>query len=543
MNSESTPLIHAGAAAPVPVELVRQELGRILQTRGFAGSPTLSKFLSFIVEQTLEGKTHEIKEYSVGVAVLGKPVTFNPMQDASVRVHAVRLRKLLAESYVDPEIQPAVRIELPKGSYLPVFSPWQSGNERHEPDHRSANRAATSSIPDETICVVPFKGFINYEAPDFSVDGFCQFLSEKLSHFQDIGVVSFYSVCRFFSEGGQMSDLSKKLGVGYYVSGSVELNGPDFLVSVQLFDALNNKIVWAQTFHSNIESGGLMKIVDDITAQIASSVAGYNGAVHVKRNTNNEHLPPQRNKLALAVFFAYNFIIYPSKENCIQAIEQLEQVLAGDPESALGWSILGHLYSTGYIHGFPVGANPLAQARYCVQRGLSISDHNQHAYLVLAWLHLLERDREMAIQYLEKADAINPNSSYFNGNISMCFGFLGEFERSAALLERAIILHPLPAWWMNMPAILISLKNHEYERMLFHASKINVVTVVYYQLFDMIALYYLEDRRALKAMLKEYRQRFPQGLAFCKRMLSELVFDENLRSQIDDALQAMEEMA
>jgi tetratricopeptide (TPR) repeat protein len=178
-----------------------------------------------------------------------------------------------------------------------------------------------------------------------------------------------------------------------------------------------------------------------------------------------------------------------------------------------------------------------------VQKGLSISQDNQHAYLALAWLHLLERDKDKAIECLERAQAMNPNSSYFNANISMCFGFLGEFERSAALLQRAFLLNPLPAWWTNMPDILMSLKNHEYEKMLFHASKISVVSVVYYQLFDMIALYYLEDRRALRTMLKKYRQRFPQGLAFCKRMLSELVFDENLRSQIDDALQAMEEMA
>jgi tetratricopeptide (TPR) repeat protein len=178
-----------------------------------------------------------------------------------------------------------------------------------------------------------------------------------------------------------------------------------------------------------------------------------------------------------------------------------------------------------------------------VERGLLISKHNQHAYLALAWLNLLERNREAAVEYLEKADAINPNSSYFSANISTCFGFLGEFEKSNALLERAIRLHPLPAWWTNIPSIMMALKNHEFEKMLFHASKITVGSVVYYQLFDMIALYYLEDRKALKAMLKQYRKRYPQGLAFATRMLSVMVLDDLLRDQIVTALQAIEEMA
>lgn len=542
-NLESQPLSFLPITTPqVAVDLIRQELEQILQSKAFVSSPILSRFLRFIVEHTLEGKANEIKEYSVGIAVLGKPTDFNPMLDASVRIHAVRLRKLLAEYYSKAETK-AVCIQLPKGSYIPVFTEYPPVEKRLQHNPIPGKQADASHTVEESVCVIPFKGFINYEAPEFSVDGFCQFLSEKLSHFQDIISVSYDSACRFFSGGGQLSDLGKVLGVGYYVSGSVELDGPNLLVSVQLIDTLNNKIEWAQTFTSNIESHGLIQVVDDITTQIVSAVAGYNGAIHHKQNTYDGHLPPLHNKLALAVFLAYNYIIYPSKENCIQAIEKLEEVLASDADSALGWSILGHLYCAGYLNGFLVGDKPLARSRDCVQRGLLISKHNQHAYLALAWLNLLERNRKTAVEYLEKADAINPDSSYFSANISMCFGFLGDFEKSTALLERAHRLHPLPAWWMNIPSILMALKNHEYEKMLFHASKITVVSVVYYQLFDMIALYYLEDRKALKAMLKQYRKRYPQGLAFATRMLSVMVLDDLLRDQIVTALTAIEEIA
>jgi len=100
---------------------IQQQLQRIFADQTFAVSDILKRFLSFIVAETLEGRSNQIKEYTIGVNVLNKPQSFNPSQDAIVRIHAGRLRRALHYYYNGAGATDAIRIEMPKGSYLPYF--------------------------------------------------------------------------------------------------------------------------------------------------------------------------------------------------------------------------------------------------------------------------------------------------------------------------------------------------------------------------------------------------------------------------------------
>ena len=75
--------------------LVRTELERILSSKIFKQSYILSNFLRYVVIETIEDHSNEIKEYSIAVKALGKPEDFNPQLDAVVRIHAGRLRRSL----------------------------------------------------------------------------------------------------------------------------------------------------------------------------------------------------------------------------------------------------------------------------------------------------------------------------------------------------------------------------------------------------------------------------------------------------------------
>ncbi len=72
------------------------------------------------MEYTIAGRETEIKEYLIGTEVYQRGTDFDPKLDSIVRVEAYRLRSRLEEYYRENPA-PAVRIELPKGSYVPVF--------------------------------------------------------------------------------------------------------------------------------------------------------------------------------------------------------------------------------------------------------------------------------------------------------------------------------------------------------------------------------------------------------------------------------------
>src|ERR1700758_1031636 len=63
----------------------------------FARSPLLSKFLLYVVAETLEGREASITEHKIGVAVFDRPASYRTEKDNIVRNYARQLRKRLAE--------------------------------------------------------------------------------------------------------------------------------------------------------------------------------------------------------------------------------------------------------------------------------------------------------------------------------------------------------------------------------------------------------------------------------------------------------------
>lgn len=99
----------------------RAALDRIITSDGFRSSPQLTAFLSFVVEAVLHGKADRIKGYTIGVEVLKRNKTFDPQIDPIVRVEATRLRRAMVHYYSGPGADDPIRIELVRGSYVPVF--------------------------------------------------------------------------------------------------------------------------------------------------------------------------------------------------------------------------------------------------------------------------------------------------------------------------------------------------------------------------------------------------------------------------------------
>lgn len=108
------------AVSVVSDEQVTAALNAILTTDKFAASPQMSAFLKYVVEQTLLGNTRRIKAFTVGIEALGKPASFDPQTDPSVRVLAKRLRSSL-DTYYQQNPDTLVYIEMKPGSYIPRF--------------------------------------------------------------------------------------------------------------------------------------------------------------------------------------------------------------------------------------------------------------------------------------------------------------------------------------------------------------------------------------------------------------------------------------
>jgi len=100
---------------------VEAELQRILASPTFRKAPRHCRFLSFVVWKALAGEAETVKEYLIGLEVFDRPSDYDPGTDPIVRAEARRLRSRLVDYYQTLGKLDQVRIDLPKGTYVPVF--------------------------------------------------------------------------------------------------------------------------------------------------------------------------------------------------------------------------------------------------------------------------------------------------------------------------------------------------------------------------------------------------------------------------------------
>jgi hypothetical protein len=106
----------------------------------FCQSKRYPVLLRFVVEQTLQGNADQVKERSIGIEVFNRQPNYDANADPVVRVTAGEIRKRLAQYYYDPSHSDEIRVELPTGSYVPVFQRFV------EPTHPPASLPAPHEL-------------------------------------------------------------------------------------------------------------------------------------------------------------------------------------------------------------------------------------------------------------------------------------------------------------------------------------------------------------------------------------------------------------
>ena len=100
---------------------IREQLERLLAHPLFCNSKRYPVLLAYTVEETLKGNGAELKERSIGIEVFGRSPSYDANADPVVRITAGEVRKRLMQYYYDSAHDGEVVLELPVGSYVPLF--------------------------------------------------------------------------------------------------------------------------------------------------------------------------------------------------------------------------------------------------------------------------------------------------------------------------------------------------------------------------------------------------------------------------------------
>jgi TolB-like protein/Flp pilus assembly protein TadD len=430
----------------IPPESIREELHRVLSHPEFRGTPRQRDFLRFVVLEALEGRKNEIKAYTVATQVFGRKPDFDSKLDPIVSVQAHHLRHALERYYLLEGRNNPVRIDIPKGTFLPTFYLRKA----EEPHSDASGRVPTKITGSEdwpTVEVNLFRNLTGDRDQEYLAAGLTTELAVELSRYQDIRVLT--------PDPRVVGRKTRDAECRFSIQGTVLRDAAGIKVALQLVDQSTGMHVWAETMPSSLEASRLIIFQEDVARMVAGRLASEHGVISKTLTVASRAKPPFELTTYEAILRYYEFDRHVTVETYHRALEALEAAAANEPQCGQVWSLLGRMYGQNVAFEYVDLDTPLDKALAFAHKGVLLDPADQRARTIHAFLLMIANDLQAAKTEAERAHALNPNCLFTMDTIGYLLTHLGDWERGTALIERAMNLNPYYhvfvhfALWLN----------------------------------------------------------------------------------------------
>lgn len=483
-------------------DAVRQQLDRIVKSGPFHNSQRRQRFLEYLVNETLAGRGERLKAYTVALAVFDRPETFDPLVDPVVRIEAGRLREKLRDYYdTDGQIDP-VRIELPKGSYMPHFEFRQAaaldassgtipGEQQIENISMLAGpygwkqlgilaaallivvaasvwgmmgRNAGPSLPDKpSIAVLPFDNIGNDPQWERFADGVTEDIITDLAHSKDLIVIARNSSEVYKGKPIDIRQIGRELGVKYVLEGSIQSMGEQIRVTAQLIEAASGSHVWSERYDRPADD--LFAVQNDVTGKIAATQTSYQGSVAESERRLLRRKPPAN----LTAYDTYLLGIEAkhrvTKESLIEAEGLLRKSLELDPQLARAYvglvEVQYYLIDLGLAPSVEEALSKLTEA---AEKAVQLDPDDGHTHMALGMAYAYHGKPEQALAEYDRAEALAPSDADLLLINAWAIPQFGQSGRAVNLAERSLQLNPHYPDWYNQGLSYVYFFGEQYDK-------------------------------------------------------------------------------
>lgn len=478
----------------------------MLDAAEFKASPKLSELLSYLVTETLAHQGALLKGYTIGVDVFDRDSSFDPADDAIVRVQMGRLRKLVGQYYEGQGSNDSVHLRLNKGRYEPVFEMGstkldevQQTSDKYDSnlivqDHNTEKPPAarypifpvTRKIPAAilwaaaalVLIVVGLswlahdgRDSITYNKPAVYVvkyrtdstdpvasrlsEGIAPHVVSYLSKFPDLDVFG-YALFGVRTEGSQMAPQD----ADFVLSGLVEFDGEDAIVSSYLAKMPEGEVVWSDSFTAlDLKPKSFVALQRQVALSVTTKIAPPNGALAEQLGAKFESRDGVNQPHHLCISRTYNYMRDKSELGHLISRDCLEGLVAKNSEYSTAWSLLSWIYGDEARYGYNVqlgGTEPYIRSLQAAEEAVRLDPMSALAYQYLSIAKFYIGDDDLGMrEAAEIAISLNPHDADFLASTGWNYALIDGDERASKLIRDAIELNPKhPAWYWGGMAIL-----------------------------------------------------------------------------------------
>jgi len=437
---------------------VWRQTEQILASPGF-GTERRRRLLNYLVEKALSGEP--LKEYAIGLDVFEKPPQYDPRLDPSVRVEIGRLRAKLTDYYLRAGDHAPVRIEIPKGSYTPIFraNGIQNGGPHRTRLSRSWKRRSKPAVAAaflalcaavfallwprflpraggiNSVVVLPFANLTGDSHNDYLSDGVTEELTDALAQVPTLRVVARTSAFQFKGKSIDIREIGRKVEADAVIEGSLAMVDGRLRLTVQVNRSRDGYHIFSRMFEGGPHDVG--RLESDMAAPVVASLRPQ--VAVAKRNAPD----PEAYELFLK---ARAYRGDGTRDSSDRAIAYLHQAIERDPRYADAYAALAGVYAFDAMN---IASDPIEfanQAKAAATKALELDPNSAAAYSVLGVVDgLVLLDWKRGERQLRKSIAMMPQSAAAHNRLGLVLESQGRFPEAVAEMQECMNLDPLVA--------------------------------------------------------------------------------------------------
>ena len=236
-------------------------------------------------------------------------------------------------------------------------------------------------------------------------DAIAHDLIASLSRLRWLFVIARGSSFRFRAPDLDLGEIGRLLGVGYCLSGVVEVFGPSLTVIVELLDTRTGGVLWGDHFDARL---------DDVHAVRAQVVAAIIAALEIQIPLNEAHLASLAAPENLDAWSAYHLGLkhlyrFNGRDNAAAA-EFFRRAAEIEPRFARAQAGLSSAhFQNAFLRYTDDPEHEAAEARRHAERGVELDPVDPFANFTMGRTFWLTGDIDASLSWLDRSTALSPN--------------------------------------------------------------------------------------------------------------------------------------
>jgi len=352
-----------------------------------------------------------------------------------------------------------VSIELPKGSYVPVF---QSLLEEAAP--KPLSRGATTwaiagiaallilgavrwgwtrmhpVVSVQSIAVLPFENLSGDSSQDYLADGISEGLTVELGRIRSLRVISHSAVSAYTHAAKPSAEIAGELNVDALVEGSVLRAGSKVRLAERVVEARTGRLIRSQSYERDANE------IPALEREAARNIAKGIGSEYLARNNTSVEDVRRVNADAYDSYLRGRF--YSQHQNIEEneaAISNLEHSVAADPSFASAYAELAEAYVWRFFLFAPTEKQWEEKAFVAAEKALSLDPDLATAHVArgrLLWTPANHFPHEKAIREYRRALDLDPSLDEAHNQLALIYDHIGLFDLALEESHQAVLTNP-----------------------------------------------------------------------------------------------------